>query len=549
LSAPFPVSLNSKVDIALDENTTGSLDSIEVQGSLRGDLENSLAINFTTTAPEVTINGKLLKLLSDPAWNLSLESPSLAWPPAPDARQTNPDIIVESLDLNSEGGIHEYTLKTVAVLKIPGMDAINLELRGDGDEAGIAITSFTLASNQLDLTSNGKIDWVNEAAFELNATLDRFDPSALLPDWPEEHPLQGRFEIALGEQSLELPMMQFLAKDTSTQLDATASIDLDSGLLEATVSWNDIVWPVASDYPDFLSPAGDIVLSGSLDDWKLSGDTTVKTPDLPAGHLRLEAVGDHKSAAVTLVEGRVLGGELTGTASVRWSGKMDWSAALDVKEVNTGILLPDWPGSISTSLVAEGSVEPFQLKLDIMQLTGEVRERPFTGSGWLNILGKEQLDADIQLAAGNSDLQLQGKLFDTEGMNFSANIADLGFFLPTGSGLLQASGLVSLVPGKPRLRLDLAGERVGWNDLSIARLSIQNSNEVSADTIAAFQGSAFRTAMKCPLIPLQPFSWKQASLLLTARLSTKSTWIFMPTRPGSLLACQLLFPVSNSRRT
>ncbi len=62
------------------------------------------------------------------------------------------------------------------------------------------------------------------------------------------------------------------------------------------------------------------------------------------------------------------------------------------------------------------------------------------------------------------------------GMTFSANIADLGFFLPTGSGLLQANGLVSLVPGKPRLRLDLAGERVGWDDLSIANLSIQNSN-------------------------------------------------------------------------
>jgi autotransporter translocation and assembly factor TamB len=104
------------------------------------------------------------------------------------------------------------------------------------------------------------------------------------------------------------------------------------------MTWKDIVWPIASEYPDFLSPAGDIILSGSLDDWKLSGDTTLQTTDLPPGHLRLEASGDRESAAMTLVDGQVLGGELTGIANIQWTGNMGWSAALDVKEVNTGIL-------------------------------------------------------------------------------------------------------------------------------------------------------------------------------------------------------------------
>ena len=487
LSAPFPVSLNSKADIALDENTAGGLDGIEIQASLQGDLENKLVINLTTTNPGVTVSGELLELLSEPSWNLSLVSPSLTWPPASDALQSDPDIIIESLDLISEGGIHEYTLETAAVLKIGGMDAVDLELQGDGDETGITITTFTLAGNQIDLASEGKVNWANEAFINLNSTLDRFDPSAFLPDWPVENPLQGRLEIVLGEDGLELPVMQFLAKDTATQLDAAASIDLDSGLLRATVSWNDIAWPIASEYPDLLSPAGDVILSGSLDDWKLSGDTTLQTTDLPAGHLRLEATGNRESAAMTLVDGRVLGGELTGTAKVHWSGEMGWAAALDAKDIKTGILLPDWPGSINTTLEAEGSMEPFQLSLDIMQLSGEIRERAFEGSGWLNMLGEHQLDADIQLASGNSKLQLRGKLFDAEGMNFSANIADLGFFLPTGSGLLQANGSMSLEPGKPRLRLDLEGEQLGWNDLSIARLSIQNSDEVSADTVAGLQ--------------------------------------------------------------
>jgi translocation and assembly module TamB len=492
LSAPFPISLNSKADIALDEDATGGLDSIEIQASLHGDLENSLEIDLTTIAPEVTISGELQELISDPSWNLSLVAPALSWPPAPDSNQSNrgqsrPDIIIESIAFNSEGGIHEYTLETDAVLNMPDMDAIDLELRGDGDETGIAITAFSLASKQLNLASEGKINWANEAYIKLNSMLGRFDPSAFLSEWPVAHPLQGRFEMVLGEGGLELPVMLFQARDTTMHLDATASVDLDSGLLEATVSWIDIVWPIASEYPDLLSPAGDIVLSGSPDDWKLSGDTTLQTADLPAGHLRLEAAGDRESAAMTLVDGRVLGGELTGLANVHWTGKMGWAAALDAKGINTGILLPDWPGSISTRLEVEGSMEPFRLSLDIKQLSGEIRERAFTGSGQLDMLGKQQLEADIQLASGSSNLQLQGKLFDTEGMIFSTNIADLGFFLPTGSGFLQASGMVSLVPGKPRLRLDLAGEQLGWNDLSLEKLSIRNSSEVSADTVAGLQ--------------------------------------------------------------
>ena len=62
LSAPFPVSLDSRASLALDGETIGNLDSIDVQAIFRGELEKSLQINITTAAPELTISGELAHL-------------------------------------------------------------------------------------------------------------------------------------------------------------------------------------------------------------------------------------------------------------------------------------------------------------------------------------------------------------------------------------------------------------------------------------------------------------------------------------------------------
>ncbi len=484
LSAPFPVSLDSRASLALDGETIGNLDNIDVQAIFRGELEKSLQINITTATPELTISGELHELLGEPTWDLSLKSTELSWPLAPDASQQGEEFSIESLGLNSQGRIGDYKLETSSILHIPGMDPVKLDLNGNGDETGMVITALHLASRQLELTAEGDIQWQDEETVRLSAQLDRFDPSTLLPDWPEEHHLQGRFELALGNDGLEIPEMQFLISDTSTRVDARATIDLDQGVLEADLAWSDIAWPIAGEEPEFFSQAGEVHLSGSPDDWVLRGDTTIQTAGFPPGQLRLDANGTRESAVVNIVDGQVFGGDLTGNIEFAWTGGTNWSARLNAKGIETGILLPDWPGSISTELKADGSLEPFRLKLDILQLDGEVRERPLTASGQLHLQGEQQLDADIRLASGNSRLDLQGELFAAEGLAFSLNIDDLGHFLSSGSGSVQAKGQASLLPGKPRLRLNLDAEQLGWDGILVQELSIHDSSSLSADSIA-----------------------------------------------------------------
>jgi len=386
--------------------------------------------------------------------------------------------------MNVQGRIGDYKIETKSILHIPGMDPVSLDLRGKGDESGMVITALQLTGRQLELAAEGLLQWRDEALIKLKVRLDHFDPSTLLADWPEEQPLEGRFELALGKDGLELPEMHFRVPDSTARLDATASIDLDQAVLDADLAWSGITWPIASREPEFLSQAGEVRLSGSPDDWILRGDTTIQTAGFPPGQLRLEANGTRESAVIDIVDGRVLGGDLTGKIEFGWTGKANWSARLKATGIEPGILLPDWPGSLSTELKADGNLEPFRLNLDILHLEGEIRQHPLIASGQLQWRAGQQLDADFRLASGNSKLHLQGQLFATEGLVFSAVINDLGSFLPSGSGSVQTKGRVSLHPGKPRLRLDLEAEQLGWNGSSVQTLSIHNSASLPADTIA-----------------------------------------------------------------
>ena len=490
LALPFPVIL-SKLELGgfeyFDHSGTLVFSTQHISSALQ--LDDVLDIGYLvleSNQSRIELNGSLglsapfLVALSARA-SLALHEERVEDPQNFDA------FSIESLVLNSQGRIDDYKLEINSTLHIPGMGPISLVLSGKGDETSMLISTLHLTGSQLELAAEGEVQWQDTKAIWLDVRLDRFDPSAWLPGWPGENPLRGQFEISLGEDGLELPKMQFLVSNTTTHLDATATIDLDQGVLEADLAWSDIAWPIAAEEPEFLSQAGEVHLSGSPDDWVLRGDATIKTAGFPPGQLRLEANGNRESVVIDIVDGRVLGGELTGNVEFGWTEEANWTAMLDARGIDTGTLLPGWPGSINTRLKADGSLEPFRLNLDILQLDGEIREQALSASGQLQIHSEQRWDANIRLALGNSNLLLKGKLFDAQGLSFFTQIEDLGFFIPQAFGSVQAKGQVSLRPDNPYLRLDVKGEQLGWNGISVEALSIHDSANVSADTIADLQ--------------------------------------------------------------
>ena len=364
--------------------------------------------------------------------------------------------------------------------------SFSVELDGSlGLSTPFPVSMNSKTSMALDVTTMGNLENI-DAQSSFRGSLENSLEIKITTAIPELI-VNAEFQNLLHKDRLEMPLMQVLIPETGTRLSAMANINLEQGVMEADLSWRDFVWPIFDDKPEISSSAGKVKLSGSPGNWVLRGDTTIKPAGFPTGQLQLEASGNRESAAITIVDGQVLGGNVNGHAVLNWLRELNWSASLNATGIETGILFPDWPGSLNTKLEADGATEPFQLELDILQLDGEIREYPLTASGQIHLQGNDLFHANVQLATGNSSLDLKGNLFDSEGLMFSAMIDDFETFLPASSGSVKMNGRASLLPGKPRLRLDLEAEQLGWNGILVRALSIHDRSGPNTNNIADLQ--------------------------------------------------------------
>ena len=133
--------------------------------------------------------------------------------------------------------------------------------------------------------------------------------------------------------------------------------------------------------PEIRSPLGRVLLSGTLDDWKLTGNAEIESAALPPGALRFEANGDREHAEIKLPEGQILGGTLSGVAEIDWSDGGSWSAAVAAEGIETQGLNAALPGAFNADLTASGALEPLRLDLDIRKLEGVIRGNQLTARG------------------------------------------------------------------------------------------------------------------------------------------------------------------------
>jgi translocation and assembly module TamB len=288
----------------------------------------------------------------------------------------------------------------------------------------------------------------------------------------------------LLEQSLRISGFHLEAADSSITLDGSGDVDLESGTLAAEMAWQGLAWPVGTALPDIRSRAGRILLSGTLDDWNLAGDAELDGAGLPPGTLHVEASGNRDHARITIVDGRILGGTLSGDAKYDWSGNGRWSARLRAENIQTQGLHSTLPGMVNADLTALGELEPFSLDLDIRTLEGEIRNQRIDAGGRVQVREESLEFTNLLMSSADSTLALHGNISSAVGVEFSANIVDLGTVLAHSSGSLQADGRISLQAGNPRLLLNLEGREMSWEDIRLQQVSIHDSANSAADAIA-----------------------------------------------------------------
>ncbi len=454
------------------------------------ELPSSLALPIAVTLKELRVQG--FELI-DPEGNPSFEFDRLsgsAW-------------IHDSLDL--ENGVLELKPGRLGFggkvdLVNPFQVELNLDSRLSlelGEDTGLTeLDVQSRVEGNLERYRVSSAGWIDPPEFdrhrlELIASFNRDE--LLIQHLELEGPvfkLAAEGEMDTQGQNLRLPNFHLELVESNAVLDGSGNVDLEQETLAAEITWRDLAWPLDAEQADIESRSGQVRLSGHLEDWTLAGEAELESPGLPSGTLRVQAAGDRDHATVTILDGRVLGGEIKGQADYDWSETGSWSASLLLHRIETEALYPDLPAVINADLTAAGNLEPLSLDLDIRQLDGEIRNQKVNARGRLQYRAESLSFEDMLLEAENSTVALNGSTDSSAGLEFAANIVNLGTFLPHSSGAIQAGGHLSLHAGQPRLRLDLEAQDIAWEDLLLPRVSIKDSGGMETDVIAKLRVEA-----------------------------------------------------------
>ena len=266
---------------------------------------------------------------------------------------------------------------------------------------------------------------------------------------------------------------------TKSTASLSADVDLESGTVSGDVDWKNAQWPPADPEPQVASRRGRLTVSGSLDDWTVDGTVQLSVPDVPPGQFTIKGGGDRDHATARILDGAVLGGALAGRAEYRWRDAHRWSASLDLRKVKSDALLPDWPATLSGHVDVSGQQQPFAATARLRDIRGEFRQQRLQADGTIDFR-EGMVSADgLSISHGDSTVKLNGNPRGADGLRFSAYVSELGDYIDDAYGTIESSGTLSLKPEQPYLELRASSRELGFRDIAIVDLRIEDRGHAS----------------------------------------------------------------------
>lgn len=326
---------------------------------------------------------------------------------------------------------------------------------------------------------SGRIAGITHAVrwdLELEVAAAKLPPEAKLPGAP---PISVS---AVGQGGMKAFTVDATVSVDGSDASATlgANVDLASATIDGNVDWNNAQWPLADADPRIASRRGRLTVSGSLDDWAIDGTLQLNTAGLPAGQLTVGGGGNRRQASVRIVKGSVLGGSVVGRAEYSWHGRPVFAASLDLNNVKSDALLPDWPATLSGHVDVRGQQEPFAMSIDLENIEGRFLDKSLRAQGGIGVRDGVLSADDLSIMHGDASLHVSGNPYASGGLRYSATINELGDYIHEAYGAFTASGAISLRPEDPYLEISASSPELGYGDTTIFDLQIEERDRAAA---------------------------------------------------------------------
>ena len=454
-------------------------ESVDLKLALEGD-ENTTRLNVAGNPADIDITGFITNPFTEVLLNLDFSAGGVVW-----ATGEHPEALrINGLSGALKGPADDYHLSLQTKLESEGLPEIHISLAGQGDLEKLNISSIVAEADFLDADGTGVVQWADASLLDLSLNVQRFEPSLWASDWPRENFLHGKLSLHTEDAGFRVHDLNVKINGSDVDINGQGVFDPAAGTLNANLSWQRIGWPMGLEAHEFSSDSGRLNISGSPADWLFEGSLAFDTRDYPGGSFELTGRGGIDSATISIGKGEALGGTLTGKAKLDWREAFRWNADLDVKQLDTGVLLPEWPVRLDTqlSLFQDMGRDLFELEFD--DLDGEFKGQGVNGNGAIVIEGSTIRFREVHLRSGTSSVSLEGQFADSTDLKFAVEVHQPGWMSDLIGGEVSGRGRLALGVPKPVIDVNLKAQNLEWGDARVENILLKRGPETGADGLS-----------------------------------------------------------------
>jgi translocation and assembly module TamB len=282
------------------------------------------------------------------------------------------------------------------------------------------------------------------------------------------------------DRTIEIAALRAWLPRSSLSASVAGTVELvaeQDPALKLAGEWTALRWPLAGE-PVFESPIGAFTLQGAMP-YGFEVQTHALLPGFPVAEFAAAGSLDRERLVLDRLDGRALGGRVSGGGRLDWDGEQRWSARVDAKDIDLATVRKDLPGRVSVVATIEGRglspTAPWTAKL--ASVSGRVLGRALTGRGEISHREGEYELRDLRIANGDSYANIDGRWGSRVDLRWSADLRNLTLLHPDFAGELASSGRLTGSPARPGIVAEAHGRRLRFDGVTAASLDA----EVDAD--------------------------------------------------------------------
>ena len=345
------------------------------------------------------------------------------------------------------------------------MDLQYLKLSALTEQNHLKLSAFSLSADPFTLQADGAV------------TLGKQFPFVLQSHWQFASDEYGEWQTDTTVQGDVNHIKLSSLQSSPFKLDIQGDIsDLPSKpKFNIRGDWQELAWPFVSTTPQVVSKQGYIEIKGSADDYQVNLAGPLAQDYLPQAKLHFAGHGSTEAIFIEALQISSSAGSFDLNGRAGWADATTFDIDAKGQDFNPGIFLPDLAGKLTFSTHVDGELKENNrtIQAEIIQLKGELRDKPVEAQGRLAISNETININKLIIRSGRNRIDADGKLDPAESnLNFNIDTPALASLWPGLAGNLKANGTIQGNWQNPLVHAQAKGNALRFDDHRIEKLSL-----------------------------------------------------------------------------